>query len=109
MENKTTHQVHEELVTREGVTEIVIGPYETFQIVQDQRVHDFTGPARVLISKEVKQLDDEIYVRIKLSSVRFSDPYEQQKLERMKIESVEKVISQIESLFEHQTITISFD
>ncbi|MEO4053412.1 BC1881 family protein [Solibacillus sp. CAU 1738] len=50
MENKTTVKLHEALAAREGVTEIVIDPYETFQIVQDQRIYEFTGPARVLIN-----------------------------------------------------------
>lgn len=50
MKEKTTVEVHEELASREGVTEIVVGPYEKFQIVQDQRTHEFTGPARVLIN-----------------------------------------------------------
>lgn len=52
MENKPTVEIHEELASREGVTEIVIGPYESFQIVQDQRTHEFTGPARVLINQD---------------------------------------------------------
>lgn len=56
MENKSTVEIHEELASREGVTEIIVGPYETFQIVQDQRTHEFTGPARVLIHKEVEQV-----------------------------------------------------
>ena len=66
MENKTTAELHEELAGREGGTEIVIAPYETFQIVQDQRTHEFTGPAQVLINKEVElekntvQLMDEL-------------------------------------------------
>lgn len=47
MENKPTVDIHEELASREGVKEIVIAPYETFQIVQDQRTHEFTGPARI--------------------------------------------------------------
>lgn len=55
MKNKPTVEVHEELASCEGITEIVIGPYETFQIVQDQRIHEFTGPAQVLINKEARQ------------------------------------------------------
>lgn len=51
MENKSTVELHEELAKREGVTEIVIGPFEIFQIVQDQRIHEFTGPARVIINQ----------------------------------------------------------
>lgn len=50
MENKPTVEIHEELASREGVTEIVVGPYESFQIVQDQRTHEFTGPARILVN-----------------------------------------------------------
>ena len=57
MENKPTVEIHEELAAREGVTEIVIAPYETFQIVQDQRTHEFTGPATVKIKQDVKQKD----------------------------------------------------
>ena len=41
-----------ELIARAGVLEIVIGPYEKFSIVQDERVHEFTGPARVLINQD---------------------------------------------------------
>lgn len=52
MENKSTAELHDELTKREGVTEIVIGPYETFQVVQDQRVNEFTGPARVLVNQD---------------------------------------------------------
>lgn len=52
VENKPTFELHEELAKREVVTEIVIGPYETFRIVQDQRTHEFTGPARVLINQD---------------------------------------------------------
>lgn len=52
MERKSTQQLHEELVSREGVTEIVVAPYEKFVIVQDQRTHEFTGPARVLINQD---------------------------------------------------------
>lgn len=53
MENKTTVEIHEELASREGVTEIIIAPYELFQIVQDQRTHEFTGPAKVIIEREI--------------------------------------------------------
>ena len=52
MEQKTTVALHEELAAREGVTEIVVAPYEKFVIVQDQRIHEFTGPARVLINQD---------------------------------------------------------
>lgn len=52
MEKKSTEELHEQLTTREGVTEIIIGPYKIFQIVQDQRTHEFTGPARVLINQD---------------------------------------------------------
>lgn len=52
MKNRTTAELHTELVSREGVKEIEIGPYEIFQIVQDQRIHEFTGPARVLINQD---------------------------------------------------------
>lgn len=67
MENKATVEVREELASREGVKEIVIGPYETFQIVQDQCTQVFTGPARIVISqypdrgrKEQTELMDEL-------------------------------------------------
>lgn len=50
MENKTTKEVHEELATREGVTEIVIGPHESFKIVTDQRNYESTGPARIIVN-----------------------------------------------------------
>ncbi|QPR68514.1 BC1881 family protein [Lysinibacillus macroides] len=50
MEQQSTKELYEQLANREGVTEIIIPPYEKFQIVQDQRVHEFTGPARVLIN-----------------------------------------------------------
>ncbi|WP_223557120.1 BC1881 family protein [Lysinibacillus sphaericus] len=46
MEPKTTVTLHDELVSHEGVIEIVIRPFEKFSIVQDQRVHEFTGPAK---------------------------------------------------------------
>lgn len=51
MENKSTVEVHEELALREGIIEIVIGPYETFQVVQDQRTQEFTGPARIIANQ----------------------------------------------------------
>lgn len=60
MENKQTVRLHDELASREGVTEIIVGPYETFQIVQDQRTHEFTGPARVLITRNCVQCNSEI-------------------------------------------------
>lgn len=52
MDNKTTAQLHNELSKRKGVTEIVVAPYEKLVIVQDQRTHEFTGPARVLINQD---------------------------------------------------------
>ena len=52
LENKTTKQLHEELSNREGVTEIIVDPYETFCIVKDQQTFEFTGPARVLINQD---------------------------------------------------------
>lgn len=52
MEQKTTKQLHEELSNREGVTEIVVDPHETFSIVKDQQTYEFTGPARVLINQD---------------------------------------------------------
>lgn len=61
MENKPTVELHEELAAREGVTEIIVGPYETFQIRQDQRLHEFTGPARVLIN-QTRKFDVEITI-----------------------------------------------
>lgn len=51
MDNKSTVEIHEELASPGGVTEIVIGPYETFQIVQDQRTQEFTGPARIIANQ----------------------------------------------------------
>lgn len=60
VENKSTVEIHEELASREGVTEIIVGPYETFQIVQDQRTHEFTGPARVLISRNCVQCNSDL-------------------------------------------------
>ena len=68
MENKPTGEIHEELTSRQGVTEIIVGPYETFQIVQDQRTHEFTGPARVLINKEAE--------RVRKDSVQLMDELE---------------------------------
>lgn len=47
-----TKELHEKLVSREGLSEIIIPPYEKFRVVQDQRIHEFTGPARVLINKD---------------------------------------------------------
>lgn len=47
-----TKELHEKLASREGVSEIIIPPYETFKIVQGQRVHEFTGPATVLINQD---------------------------------------------------------
>lgn len=63
MKKQSTKTLHEELVAREGVTEIVVAPYEKFVIVQDQRTHEFTGPARVKINQKQKdtvQLMDEL-------------------------------------------------
>ncbi|WP_252502035.1 BC1881 family protein [Sporosarcina sp. Marseille-Q4943] len=50
MENETTKVLHQELAKREGVTEVVIGPHETFKIVTDQGEQESTGPARILIN-----------------------------------------------------------
>ena len=50
MEQQSTKELHEQLASHEGVSEIIIPPYEKFQIVQDQRVHEFTGPARLLVN-----------------------------------------------------------
>lgn len=52
MEHKSTKELHEELANREGVTEIIVGPYEKFTIVQGQRTQEFTGPARVIINQD---------------------------------------------------------
>lgn len=51
MDNKSTIEIHEELASCKGVTEIVIGPYETFRIMQDQRTQEFTGPARLIVNQ----------------------------------------------------------
>lgn len=50
MEKYSTKELHEELVKREGVNEIVIGPHEPFKIVTDQGDYKSTGPARLLIN-----------------------------------------------------------
>lgn len=52
MEQKSTKELHEELINREGVVEIIVGAYEKFTIVQGQRTQEFTGPARVLINQD---------------------------------------------------------
>ncbi|MEK5432651.1 BC1881 family protein [Lysinibacillus sp. FSL R7-0073] len=70
MEQKS-QQLHEELSNREGVTEIVVALYEEFVVVQDQRTHEFTGPARVKVNSNAKkaekdpvQLMDELEVLV---------------------------------------------
>lgn len=50
MKKKATKEVHEELSKREGVKEIVVGPYEPFRIVTDQGEYKSTGPATILIN-----------------------------------------------------------
>lgn len=45
-------EIHELLAILEGLSEITIPPYEKFRIVQGQRVHEFTGPARLLINED---------------------------------------------------------
>lgn len=52
LEQRTTKELHEELMNREGVTEIIIDPHEAFRIVKDQQTYEFTGPARVLINQD---------------------------------------------------------
>lgn len=52
MEHNSTKELHEELVNREGVIEIIVEPYEKLTIVQGQRTQEFTGPARVLINQD---------------------------------------------------------
>jgi len=50
IETLPTKELHEQLTCREGLSEIIIPPYEKFRVMQDQRIHEFTGPARVLIN-----------------------------------------------------------
>lgn len=50
MEKNTTKELHEELVKREDVKEIIVAPYEPFKIVTDQGECESTGPARILIN-----------------------------------------------------------
>lgn len=38
---------------KESATEIIVAPYETFVIVQDQRTHVFTGPAKIIGKQNV--------------------------------------------------------
>lgn len=52
MENATTKQLHEELVNREGIREIIITPHETFELKTAQQVVELTGPARILINQD---------------------------------------------------------
>lgn len=47
-----TKEIHEQSSNLKGLSEITILPYEKFSIVQGQRVHEFTGPARLLINKD---------------------------------------------------------
>lgn len=53
--------------------------------------------------------DEKLYVRIHMDNIRFSDSYEQNKFERLKDESQEKAIQQVETLLARQTFMISFD
>lgn len=50
MERNSTKEIHGELVSREGVTEIVIGPHEKFKIVSDHGEYESTGPTRILVN-----------------------------------------------------------
>ncbi|QSB09699.1 BC1881 family protein [Lysinibacillus fusiformis] len=47
-----TKDLHESLASHERVSEIIIPPYKKFRVLQGQRVHEFTGPARLLINED---------------------------------------------------------
>ncbi|WP_256816546.1 BC1881 family protein [Cytobacillus sp. Bac17] len=52
MTNLSTKEISEELVNREGISHIVVEPYEGVRIITGQGEREFTGPAIIIINQD---------------------------------------------------------
>jgi hypothetical protein len=52
MENKPTKEISDELLKREGVSQIVVDPYEEVKIITGQNEKIVTGPAIIIINQD---------------------------------------------------------
>lgn len=50
--NKSTKDISNELIQREGVSSIKVDPYEKVTIKTDQGKQEFTGPAIIVINQD---------------------------------------------------------
>lgn len=52
MDKVSTKEISKELTTREGITHIIVEPYENVKITTGQGEQEFTGPAIIIINQD---------------------------------------------------------
>ena len=52
MKKQSTKKISEELITREGISHIIIEPYEKVKITTGQREREFIGPAIIIVNQD---------------------------------------------------------